>query len=318
MRLIKYLEFLCKQNPILIKKSHGFSVQQFVKQIVEDPFGSRKNIELQNAYEDYRRQLNCLSPPNQDLTIKTIIVSRTYKDVCDELPHFVYNSVHFDKLLYSVPSHDFLQTKKVKSGDAISAQNEIFEFKTRFELNVDSHKQILSSYKQNVLNNTFKISILYNIFSSDFNRRAFIEELMRINLMPEHITFISAEELRKLSQNTPFLDDFFDKYSDCLRIYNKNHYSYLKNSCQTVLQHSSRPEIISSVTNFYNCLDEEASSYPIDMRAVAISGKFPDLFFVQQKTRNSQLYKIHFPRSLNDSQKQQKSDDNSDESDSDS
>lgn len=264
-----------------------YPIQQFIKKVTEDPFSARENPELINAYNDYVHTKNWCLLPKHERVLKSLIVSRSFSDTVNEFPHIVFNSLKYAKKLYSIPSYDFLHSPELKSGDFVSEDNQMFEFKTRFEVKNTTYAQITKTYCHNTNNNDIFMTIVFKEFHWSFNYMTFMKNLTQIGFLEKNIQFVSLGDLMSLCTTDSALLRFGALYDIPLVNYLGTQYSLIEQKCNNVLTSSTRKDFLVLTRQHLSRLQNEKKKNPYSLRVLYNTP--PSKFFTKELQKQSKV-----------------------------
>ena len=152
--------------------------------------------------------------------------------------------------MYAIPSHNFLNPKEIKSGDATTINNDTFEFKTRFELNRVSYGPIVRGYCSNTTNRDMRFTFLFSELRSDFNYIEFIQKLQSVGIREENVQLVSVGQLANLASSPDFIEKFFRLYDVPLTRYTSENYAFVAQKCQNIILNSGRSDIVALAQDY--------------------------------------------------------------------
>lgn len=217
----------------------GYPVKKFAHKIIQNPFVAREDIELKLVYGYYK-----LSPNNllflkpSDRILLNLILTRSYAEVVNELPHVFYHSKKSNSRLYTIPSDRYLNPKDYKAGDAIVySTGQHLEFKTNNLLTEPKANAVVKQFKHmDVLANPLGLSVLYNEISRGFDKKSYIETVMGVGFRFEDIYLISQEKCSSMFRNLSSIDNTLSHYNVKWSVYVQEHNYYLEEHLNALLK----------------------------------------------------------------------------------
>lgn len=224
----------------------GYPVKKFTHKIVQNPFLARNDVELQLAHSYYRMVANSLvfMKPS-DRVLLNFIVTRTYANVVNELPHVLYHSKQKGSRLYTIPSERYFNPKDYKAGDAVvHATGESLEFKTKKNLTTNGAHTIAKQFEHvNLAEHKLGLSVVYNGLFPDFDRDAYLRTLLNVGFQEKNIHLISQSECSSMFADPLSIDSALQHYNVKWSVYLKEHKFYVEQHLQKVVQYTQQQDI---------------------------------------------------------------------------